>query len=78
MGAQLFWMWWNVTGLLVAAGVTLLGSRMMAAPAADQLVGTTVDAAALRRTFGRQRAAVALLLVWAVFCAAVSVWLGVR
>ncbi|MFN5164072.1 MAG: sodium:solute symporter family transporter, partial [Pseudomonadota bacterium] len=78
MGAQLFWMWWNVTGLVVAAGVTLLGSRMMAPPAPEQLVGTTIDATALRRAFRSQGGGVALLLAWAVLCSAVAFWLGVR
>ena len=78
MGGQLFWMWWNVTGLVVAAGVTLLGSRMMAPPTPEQLVGTTIDAAALRRAFGSQRGGVALLLAWAALCSVVAFWLGVR
>ena len=78
MSAQLFWMWWNVTGLVVAAGVTLLGSRLMALPMPEQLVGTTIDTAALRPAFGRQRGGVALLLAWAAGCAAVAFWLGVR
>lgn len=78
MSAQVFWMWWNVTGLVVAIGVTLLGSRMMAPPAPEQLVGTTIDAAALLRAVGRQRGSVTLLLAWAAVCGAVAFWLGVR
>ena len=78
MSAQLFWMWWNVTGLLVAVAVTLLGSRMLAPPTPEQLVGTTIDTAALRRAWGCQRNAIALLLVWAALCAAIALWLGVR
>jgi len=58
--------------------VTLLGSRMMAPPAPEQLVGTTIDATALRRAFRSQRGGVALLLAWAVLCSAVAFWLGVR
>jgi SSS family transporter len=78
MGAALFWMWWNVTGLVVAATVTVLGSRLMAPPTAQALAGTTIDLATLRRAFARRRGAVVLLLGWAVLCAAVAFWLGVR
>jgi hypothetical protein len=41
-------------------------------------VGTTIDGAALRRAFERQKRGVAGLLVWAVVCALVAFWLGVR
>lgn len=78
MSAQLFWMWWNVSGLVAAVAVTLVGSRLMAPPAAWQLVGTTLEPAALRRAFARQRGGVGVLLAWAAFCAGVAVWLGVR
>jgi SSS family solute:Na+ symporter len=78
MAAQLFWMWWNVTGLVVAAAVTVLGSRLMARPAPDQLVGTTIDATALRRAIGTHRRSVTLLLGWAGVCMAAALWLGVR
>jgi SSS family solute:Na+ symporter len=78
LGAKLFWMWWNVTGLLVAAAVTLLGSRLMAPPDPAQLVGTTLDAATLRRACVHQRGAVMLLVGWGVLCAAVAFALGVR
>lgn len=78
LSAQLFWMWWNITGLVVACAVTLLGSRLMAPPAPEQLVGTTIDATALQRAYGRSKGSVRLLLAWAVACAAVAFWLGVR
>jgi SSS family transporter len=78
LGATLFWMWWNITGLVVAVVVTLVASRMMAAPAPAQLVGTTLDAAALRRGIVQQRGAIVLLLGWAAAMAAVAAWLGVR
>ena len=78
LGPQLFWMWWNVTGLLVAVTVTLIGSRLMTPPKPSQLVGTTIDGVALRRAFGRHRGAVLLLLGWAGLCAAVAFALGVR
>ena len=77
-GPMIFWMWWNVTGLFVAVTVTLVGSRLMAAPHPSQLVGTTIDGAALKRAFDRQRGGVLLLLAWAALCAATAVGLGIR
>jgi hypothetical protein len=50
----------------------------MAPPTAQALAGTTIDLATLRRAFARRRGAVVLLLGWAVLCAAVAFWLGVR
>jgi hypothetical protein len=32
LGSAVFWMWWNVAGLVVAAGVTALLSRWMPGP----------------------------------------------
>jgi len=78
MGAALFWMWWNITGLVAAVLVTLLASRLMAAPDPAQLVGTTLDAATLGRALTRQRGSIALLLAWAAAMAGVATWLGVR
>ena len=78
MGAALFWMWWNLTGLLVAVAVAVGGSRLMAAPDPEQLVGTTLDAAALRLGIVRQRGPIVLLLAWAAAMAGVATWLGVR
>lgn len=71
-------MWWNVTGLAVAAAVTVLGSRLLAPPAPAQLVGTTLSVAALRSACSEQRVAVASLLAWALLCVAMAAWLGVR
>jgi len=78
VGAALFWMWWNVTGLVVAAGVTVIGSRLMAPPTAEQLAGTTIGVSDLVSALKCQRHAVWLLLAWTIVCVAVSVWLGVR
>ena len=78
LGAQLFWMWWNVSGLLVAVIVTTVVSRLLAPPAAASLVGTTLDTAALRRGWQHSRSSVALLLAWAAAMAGVAGWLGVR
>jgi len=78
LGPQLFWMWWNISGLLVAAAVTWLGSRCLAAPAPEQLRNTTLSWPALCRNLAQQRGAVLLLLAWAASMAALAVWLGVR
>lgn len=78
LGSALFWMWWNITGLVVAAGVTVVFSRFMAPPEPAQLLGTTLDAAMLRRGLAQQRGSITLLLIWAAAMAGVAVWLGVR
>jgi len=66
------------TGLVVAAGVTVIGSRMMAPPMPEQLAGTTIGLSDLKGAFECQRLAVWVLLAWTVVCVAISVWLGVR
>lgn len=78
LGAAIFWMWWNVSGLGVAVMVTWLGSRMMAPPNAANLNGTTLSAELLWRHIGRARVAMWMLTIWAVLMAAVALWLGVR
>jgi len=78
LGDALFWMWWNITGLVVATVLTWVGSRFIAPPAPAQLLGTTLDAAALRRGLTQQRGLLALLLCWTLFTAGIALWLGVR
>lgn len=78
LGPHLFWMWWNVTGLVVAVIVTLVGSRLMAPPHPDQLAGTVLGRAALRATIRMQRGAIAWLTGWAFVCLLAGLWLGVR
>ena len=39
---DLFWMWWNVSGLVVAVLVTVVVSRLMTPPRPEQLEGTTL------------------------------------
>ncbi len=75
LGAQLFWMWWNLSGLLLAALVTAGLSRLMAPPAPAQLRATTLDAAALRQAWRSQRGLVALLLVYGFGLFALVLWL---
>ncbi|HSQ72908.1 MAG TPA: sodium/solute symporter [Rubrivivax sp.] len=78
LGPQLFWMWWNVTGLVAAAGVTFVVSRLLAPPAAAQLAGTTLGAAALRRAWAADRGLYLGLLAFGAATVAVAVALGVR
>ncbi len=42
-----FWMWWNVSGLVAAVVITLVGSRFMAPPDPAQLEGTTLTLAGI-------------------------------
>ena len=49
LGERLFWMWWNVSGLVAAALVTAWVSRLGAAPAAPPPPGTWVGWRELRR-----------------------------
>ncbi|RQO60429.1 hypothetical protein DBR47_08690 [Paucibacter sp. KBW04] len=78
LGANLFWMWWNITGLLVATVVTWVGSRLIAPPQPAQLLGTTLDAQALWRGVSQQKGLITLLLGWAVAMGGLALWLGVR
>jgi len=78
LGPQLFWMWWNVTGLVAAAVVTFALSRLLAPPAAAQLAGTTLGAAALRRAWTADRGLYLGLLAFGAATTAVAVALGVR
>lgn len=41
--SELFWMWWNVSGLVVATATTWLVSRAMSPPGPEKLSGTTLD-----------------------------------
>lgn len=78
LGAKLFWMWWNISGLMVALAVTFVVSRMLAPPDPAQLRGTTLTMAALRRSINQRSGSIALLLLWTIAMSAVAVWLGVR
>ena len=78
LGPAVFWMWWNITGLVVAVAVTWLASRLMTPPAPAQLVGTTLDTAALRRGIVQRLGTITMLLTWAAVMAGVAAWLGVR
>ncbi len=47
-GSDVYWMWWNVTGLLVAAAVTFTLSRALPPPHPDQLRATTLTWSSIR------------------------------
>lgn len=78
LGAQLFWMWWNLSGLLAAVAVTWVGSRLLAPPPPAQLLGTTLDAAALRRAWVADRGLYLLLVAASALMAGVALALGLR
>lgn len=75
---QLFWMWWNVTGLVVAGVVTALVSRLLAPPRADQLAETTITGAQLADSWRRNAWVYAGLLGYGATLIAVAAWCGVR
>jgi SSS family transporter len=78
LGPALFWMWWNVSGLVVALAVTAAASRCMAAPAPQQLAATTLGWAAIKAQARAQRQAIGWLLACTGAIAAVALVLGVR
>jgi SSS family solute:Na+ symporter len=78
LGPKLFWMWWNLSGLLAAVAVTMIVSRLLAPPAAAQLEGTTLSRATLRRAIVADGGLYGLLLAYGAAMAAVAVALGVR
>ncbi|MCX2860333.1 sodium/solute symporter [Paucibacter sp. PLA-PC-4] len=78
LGAQLFWMWWNLSGLLAAVVVTWLASRCMAPPRPEQLVGTTLSTAQLAQGLRGQRKLYLWLLCYGALALGVACWLGVR
>lgn len=74
LGPALFWMWWNVSGLVVAAAVTVLLSRLMPAT-----VAATPELRWQRSAWSSlPRGSVALLIAWTALTAALLAWLGAR
>ena len=76
--AELFWMWWNVTGLIVATVVTALVSRLLAPPRAEQLAQTTVTRAQLVASWQRNGGIYVGLLAYGCALIAIAAWCGVR
>ncbi|MBA4137884.1 MAG: sodium transporter [Opitutus sp.] len=77
-GGQLFWMWWNITGLVSAIVVTAGVSRLLAPPRAVQLEGTTITRAALADSWRRNRTTYAGLFFYGLALIAFAAWCGVR
>ncbi|MDP2008313.1 MAG: sodium/solute symporter [Rubrivivax sp.] len=78
LGPKLFWMWWNLSGLLTAVLVTWSVSRLLPPPLPAQLEGTTLSAAALRRAWAADRGTYRALLAASAAMAGVALALGVR
>jgi Na+/proline symporter len=74
LGPDLFWMWWNVSGLLVAAAVTVLLSRLLPAT-----VAATPELRWQRSAWSSlPRGSVALLTGWTIATAALLGLFGSR
>ena len=78
LGPKLFWMWWNLSGLLAAVAVTWAVSRLLPPPAPEALQGTTLTAAALRQAWAAQRGTWWSLIAASAGMTAMALWLGVR
>lgn len=66
LGSAVYWMWWNVSGLLIGALATMAISRLMPPPQPSKLVGTTLDRAALRASWAASRGIAGVLSLYAV------------
>lgn len=77
LGAALFWMWWNVSGLVVAALTVAVASRMRPATRAPA-AGTTLTAAQLGERWHGLRGLAVLLGLYSAAMVAVLWALGVR
>jgi len=64
---ELYWMWWNVSGLVVAVMSTAVISRAMAPPDPKKLEGTTLSLAGVLARERRWLGSYALLGVYFVF-----------
>lgn len=76
--AELFWMWWNITGLAVAAAVTAIASRLMAPPRPEQLDGTTISRERLADSWRRNGRIYVGLFAYGLALIAIAAWCGVR
>lgn len=66
LGTAVYWMWWNVSGLAVAALSTIAISRLMTPPDPGSLQDTTLDRAALRASWAASRGTVRVLSLYAM------------
>jgi SSS family solute:Na+ symporter len=78
LGPKLFWMWWNLSGLLAAVAVTWGLSRLLPPPAPEALQGTTLSAAALREAWAARRGTWWGLIAASLGISACLLALGVR
>lgn len=74
LGDSLFWMWWNVSGLVVAITVTWIGSRLMAPPAADKLEHTTIRLGDIATREREWIPTYAFLLAWFLVILAIAAY----
>ena len=76
VGAErVFWMWWNLSGLVVAVVVTVFGSLLLAPPRPEQLARTTLSLAEVarrERPWLRMHAGLALYFVLILLLAGYS------
>jgi SSS family solute:Na+ symporter len=78
LGPKLFWMWWNLSGLLASVAVTWGVSRLLPPPAPAALLGTTLSAAALREAWTARPGTWWGLIAASAGMTAVALALGVR
>lgn len=78
LGGTLFWMWWNLSGLVTAVVVSVVISRLLPPPRPDQLQGTILTRTGLRESWRRYRAISAGLAVYGLGLIAFAAWCGVR
>lgn len=76
LGSTLFWMWWNVSGLLAAVAVTVAVSRL--GPARPGALPTSPWQGSWAEQGPALRRSAALLLAWTALIAAVLAVLGWR
>jgi SSS family transporter len=77
-GADLFWMWWNVSGVLMAAGTTVLLARAGPAPALRRPWPGLASSSTWRQRLRGLRATGALLAFYTLGMVAVLLAFGVR
>lgn len=78
LGPQLFWMWWNLSGLFAAVVVTWVGSRLLPPPAPAALQGTTLSLNDLRQAWAARRGTWWGLIAASLGMTAMALALGVR
>lgn len=78
---EVFWMWWNVSGLVVAVATTAVISRLAGSLGTATVAAPRVRphaAATLRRAWRDGRGVITVLAAYSALIFALLVWLGVR